>query len=117
MHEIGVASGILDLVREHVPATQGPRVRAIRVQVGAMSGVVADSLAFAFGAIAAGTAYAQAFLTIERTPARASCTSCGRTFDLATPRFVCPACDGRSIAMLSGRELRVLSVDVDEDEQ
>ena len=114
MHEIGVASGILDLVRQHVPASQGPRVRAIRIQIGEMSGVVADSLVFAFDAIAAGTPYAHAFLDIEPTPARGGCTSCGATFDLALPRFVCPVCGGRAIAMLSGRELQVLSVEVDE---
>ena len=55
MHELSVAQGILDLVQHYVPEGQAPDVRAVTVRVGALSGIVADSLEFCFSAIVAGT--------------------------------------------------------------
>jgi hydrogenase nickel incorporation protein HypA/HybF len=65
MHELSVAQGILDLVRRHVPDDQAGAVRAVTVRLGALSGVVAESLDFCFGAIVTGTPYARATLSFE----------------------------------------------------
>jgi hydrogenase nickel incorporation protein HypA/HybF len=70
MHELGLAQGILDIVSEHVPEGRAGDVRAVRVRVGALAGVVVDSLEFCFGAIVAGTPYAAAVLDVEPCPAR-----------------------------------------------
>ena len=40
MHELSVAEGILDIVRCYVPATDGAKVRAVKVRVGRMAGVL-----------------------------------------------------------------------------
>ena len=50
MHELGVAQEILDIVRRYVPDTEAARVRDVRVRVGELAGVVADSLEFCFSA-------------------------------------------------------------------
>jgi hydrogenase nickel incorporation protein HypA/HybF len=65
MHELGLAHGILDIVREHVPLARAQDVRAVRVQLGPRANVVPESLDFCFGAIVVGTPYRQAFLTLE----------------------------------------------------
>lgn len=114
MHELGVAQEILALVRQHVPEGQAQLVRGIHVRVGEFGGVVPESLEFCFGAVVAGTPWAGAVLDIERVPARAHCADCGETFGLSVPRFRCPACSGQSVAMVSGRELQVSHVDLDE---
>lgn len=66
MHELSVANSILDIVCRHVPAAQGPLVRAVRVRVGDGAGVLPDSLEFCFEAIVAGTPYASARLAVDR---------------------------------------------------
>jgi hydrogenase nickel incorporation protein HypA/HybF len=114
MHELGVAQGILDLVQNHVPAGQAAHVRAVTVRVGALSGIVADSLEFCFSAIVAGTPYGGASLSIERVPTRALCNGCAREFAIDGLVFRCPHCDGPSIRLVSGDELQVTSVELAE---
>ena len=116
MHELGVAQEILALVRQHVPDGRADLVRGIHVRVGELGGVVPESLEFCFGAVVAGTPWARAALTIERVPARARCAACDGTFRLAVPRFTCPACGSRTVSMISGRELQVAHVDLDDPE-
>jgi len=114
MHELSVAQGILDLVRQHVPDSQAGQVRAVSVRVGALSGVVADSLDFCFGAIVAGTPFSGASLAIERVPPRGRCEACRREFDADAPVFRCPHCGGGRITLVSGDELQVVAVELDD---
>jgi len=65
MHELGLAHGIFDIVREYVPISRAPAVRSVRVRLGSRANVVSESLDFCFGAIVAGTPYRHAFLTLE----------------------------------------------------
>ena len=112
MHELGIAQGILDLVQQHVPQDQARAVRAVSVRLGALSGVVADSLEFCFEAIVAGTPYAGASLSIDRVPTRAACDDCTREFDIDDLVFRCPHCGGPHIRLVSGDELQVTSVEL-----
>ena len=89
-------------------------MRAIRVRVGEMAGVVADSLDFCFSAIRDGTPCAGAYLAIERVPARARCRGCDTEFPLERPVFQCPSCRGTSVALVSGSELQVVDVELEE---
>ena len=114
MHELSVAQGILDLVRSHVPEDQAGSVRAVTVRVGRMSGVVADSLDFCFGAIVAGTPSSGASLSIAQVPTRARCGDCTREFDVEGVVFRCPACGGARVRLTSGDELHVVSVEMEE---
>jgi len=68
MHELGLAQGILDIVRSHVPPERAPAVREVRIRVGDQAGVLVESLEFCFGAAVAGTVYSDAVLTVDRVP-------------------------------------------------
>lgn len=114
MHELSMAAGILDIVQQNVAAADAGRVRAVRVRVGEMAGVVPDSLEFCFEAIVADTPYAAAFLEIDRVPVLATCGECGCFTRLAQPPFVCPACGAIGMALQSGDELQVVDVELDD---
>jgi hydrogenase nickel incorporation protein HypA/HybF len=116
MHELSVAQGILDLVQHHVPEDQARDVREVTVRIGALSGIVADSLEFCFSAIVAGTPYDGASLAIERVPTRATCNGCSREFGIEELVFRCPHCGGPSIRVVSGDELQVTSVELADPE-
>ena len=60
MHELGIAESILDLVGRHAPADRGRDVRVVHVVVGDLSGVLPDSLAFCFDALAPTSAFPRA---------------------------------------------------------
>lgn len=70
MHEMGLAEGVLDIVRQHVPLERAAEVREVIVRIGAQAGVLPDSLEFCFSAIVAGTPYASARLAIEQAGGR-----------------------------------------------
>jgi hydrogenase nickel incorporation protein HypA/HybF len=115
MHEASVATGILDIVRQHVPAADALRVRAVRVRIGDMAGVVPDSLGFCFEAIVSGTEYASAFLEIDRVPARGVCGECGLAAAIdSLPPFMCPSCSSPFITVTSGDDLAVVDVELDD---
>ena len=114
MHELTLAAGILDIVQHSVVAADAARVRAVRVQVGEMAGVVPDSLAFCFEAIVADTAFAAAFLEIDRVSAVATCGACGCVTGASDTPFVCPACGALGMTIQCGEELQVVDVELDD---
>jgi hydrogenase nickel incorporation protein HypA/HybF len=117
MHELGIAQSILDLAAEQVPAGQLADVRSIRIRVGDLAGVVVDSLEFCFDAIIAGTPLGRARLEVERVPAVCRCGHCAAEFALGgSPVFACRACGGTDVALLAGRELQVVHVELADTE-
>ena len=112
MHELSIASGILDLVRQHVPEGRLGDVRTVDVRVGRLSGVVADSLAFSFDALVLDTALAGAQLVIEDVPVRCRCRACGAGFEIADPIFLCTACGSHEVDVQSGTELQVVQFEL-----
>jgi len=114
MHEMSLAAGILEIVEHNVAAADAARVRAVRVRVGDLAGVVPGSLVFCFEAMVAGTPYAGAFLEIAEVPALATCGDCGCLTRLTRPPFECPACGSLGMAFQSGDELQVVDVELDD---
>ena len=75
MHEMSLAQAMLDLAAKHA---NGQRILALKVRVGALSGVVTDSLQFAFDLISRDTLAEGAKLDFQFVPVRMACKSCGQ---------------------------------------
>jgi hydrogenase nickel incorporation protein HypA/HybF len=114
MHELALAQGILDIVQQYVPERQARDIRKVRVRVGALAGVVADSLDFCFSAVVAGTPWSSARLEILSIPATASCRACGSDFGLDDPVFVCPDCGSGDVQQVAGLELQVADIELED---
>lgn len=114
MHELSLAQEIIELVQQHVPPDQRCDVRSVRVRVGRLSGVVVDSLEFCFGAMVSGEPLAAARLEIEQVPAQILCATCQRRSDIDGPVLACPCCHGTQVSVVSGRELDVVEVELEE---
>ncbi len=112
MHEFGIAENILDAVLEAARANEARRVEAVRVRIGALSGVVEEALAFAFEALAEGTPAHGARLDVESGPVRCYCEACADEFIAAPLRYRCPTCGGTSRTVRGGRELNLISIEV-----
>jgi hydrogenase nickel incorporation protein HypA/HybF len=113
MHEFGIATSTLSLVLEHARRASATRVARVRVRVGALSGVDAEALRFAFSAVTAGTLAEQAELEIEPVPAVAHCARCDEEF-AADADFVCvcPRCGDLSGDIRQGRELVLAQIEL-----
>ncbi|WP_328773606.1 hydrogenase maturation nickel metallochaperone HypA [Streptomyces sp. NBC_00286] len=111
MHELSIATAIVERADELARAQGTDAVAAVSVRVGELSGVVPEALDFAFEVARDGTALAAAKLVVERVPARAWCESCAEQFSVGVPPFFwCPRCDRPSTALRSGRELEITDI-------
>jgi hydrogenase nickel incorporation protein HypA/HybF len=108
MHELAIAEGIVDQVTTRLPDA---RVCCVRLEIGALSGVVPDALRFCFDLATEGTGLAGARLEIAEPTARCRCRTCAAEFDTDDPLPLCP-CGSADLAVLSGQELKIASVQV-----
>ena len=108
MHELSIAQSVVDAVLER---TGERHVTTVRLQVGRLSGVVADALQFCFELAAAGTPLEGAALEIEEPTGRAHCRDCGTEFALPDLILLCE-CGSADVEVMSGRELQLTSVEV-----
>ena len=108
MHELAIIEGVVDTVAGGWATRRSPRVR---LEVGELSGVLADSLLFCFGLAAEGTTLQGASLEITQIPGRCRCRACGCEFSPGGPVLLCP-CGSADAEVLSGQELTIASVKV-----
>jgi hydrogenase nickel incorporation protein HypA/HybF len=99
----------LEQAREHGAS----KVHVLRLRIGALSGVVPEALQFAFEALASGTPAEGAELVIEPVPARFWCERCGREFEAGDLFSECPVCSRPSGDLRAGREMELVSMEVD----
>jgi hydrogenase nickel incorporation protein HypA/HybF len=108
VHELAIAEGVVDAVTRKLPRA---RITMVRLEIGALSGVVADSIRFCFDLATEGTGLEGATLEITQPPARCRCRACGTEFQPDMPIILCP-CGSAEVTVLGGEELRILSVQV-----
>ena len=70
MHELSIAMSILDIAQEEADRRSNPRVEAIHLKIGTLSGVVKEALLAAYELAAEQTPFAQSRLVIEEVPGR-----------------------------------------------
>lgn len=114
MHEVSIAHGIVETLRREFAGRPG-RIRSVRVEVGALSGVVPEALRFAWDVVCAGTPLEGAALEILEIAVAVRCDRCGKDQALpAIDRLRCPECDAPTPCIVAGRELRIREVEIAE---
>ena len=108
MHELGITENIVAIVGE---AAKGRRVMRVTLEVGRLSGVVSDAIAFCFDVVAHGTPLEGAKLEIQEIEGRARCESCGLEFEADTLFTPCP-CGSHVTKLIRGGELVVKSMEM-----
>jgi hydrogenase nickel incorporation protein HypA/HybF len=111
MHELSISRAIVETASRHAGAG---RVVSVRVAIGALRQVTPSSLHFYFEIVSRGTACEGALLDTCLSPARMRCT-CGEEWELADVCFRCPRCAGAEVTVVSGEELCVESIEVEEE--
>ena len=112
MHELSIAQNILDIVRDYVTEERYGEVQAVKVRLGELSGVQAESLDFCFSAIVGETALKHAALKIEHVPPRLHCAACGNSCAADGLLCRCPGCGDRNVKLVSGTELQVTEIEL-----
>jgi hydrogenase nickel incorporation protein HypA/HybF len=107
MHELSIATAVVDACVERAA---GARVLRVRVEIGQLAAVLPDALRFCFDVCARGTLLEGAELDIDETPGRAVCGMCGVAVALTVPHGTC-ACGG-ILRVVAGEELRLKNMEL-----
>lgn len=110
MHELSLATEIMDRVRPSIP--EGERLKSVQVTIGLLAGVCRNSLAFCFSEISRIEGFPDARLAMVMKPARYRCLSCDHEYETQTVEQMCPACDSMMRATLAGTELSIDFIEV-----
>lgn len=108
MHELSIATGIIDAVVAEADARGFAAVSAVHVRLGAWAGVDPEALAFSFRIATQGTMLEGAELVVNDVAASFICDGCGREHRPGNEAPVCPQC-GAPTHLLHGRELELTS--------
>jgi hydrogenase nickel incorporation protein HypA/HybF len=111
MHELSISSAVVETAITHAA---GRKVAVVAVRAGHLRQVVPASLRFYFEIVARDTVVEGARLDLEVVPARLRCEDCASEWGTDVPAFRCPDCTGTAVTVLSGDELEVESIEVEE---
>jgi len=117
MHELSIAQNIVDIVGQYVAPEEQERVRTVTVRIGAMAGVVPDSLEFCFSAVISHTPLANATMVMEQVPFVVACHVCSQETESEPGIALCPRCGSLDTEIRSGTELQVVSIDIDDESE
>lgn len=111
MHEVSIMMSIMDMALQTAKEENAKKIKKISLRIGAKSGVIVDSLEFAFEMVTKGTIAEDATLAIESIPLKGECLGCGHQFT-SDEFLVCDKC-GNFAKVLSGQELNIQSIEVE----
>jgi hydrogenase nickel incorporation protein HypA/HybF len=107
VHEFGLCEGVLEAVQTRAA---GRRVAGIRVRCGVRHAVDPETMAQAFGFVAAGTEADGAVVEVVTVPATITCRDCGAASETTDRLAVCPRCACADVEIAGGDELVLESV-------
>lgn len=116
MHEFAIAQGLVKAVlaemRKH--RVRPGALRAAKIAIGAMHQVLPGTLTFAYETLVQDTPAAGSKLKLRHVPVTAHCAACGWQGPLTMPLFLCDACQARDVETLTGMELHLERLEVEE---
>jgi hydrogenase nickel incorporation protein HypA/HybF len=114
MHELSIALSIVEMASEEAER-RGVQVDAIHLKLGALSGVVKESLQFSYELACEGTVLEGSRLVIEEVAAVVYCPSCSEERVLpSVQRFCCFVCGSPTPQVMQGKELEVAALEIRE---
>ena len=112
MHELTIATSLIELACEEAARAGASRVGAIHIRLGALCGI-ARSLEFCFGPATRGTACEGSLLYIEEVALTVMCT---HSHEIKKPRslynFRCPDCGRPTPGVVTGREMELAALEL-----
>lgn len=111
MHEVSISRSIADTIRHHA---EGRPVERVRVELGQLRQIVPSTLSHCWELVVEGTDLDGVALDVTVVPATIECRACGQRRQLLDAVFVCDACGGDRVAIVSGEEFLISSFDLAE---
>lgn len=114
MHEASIAMSIIEIAEKHCRDAGYEKIKAIELRIGKGSGVMPEALRMAFDIVKIDTLAAGSEMTIDIIPIGGLCSACEKEF-VTDDQFLieCPHCQSDSFKLSKGREMDIISIEVD----
>ena len=110
MHEMSYCIRLVNMASENVDI-ENEIVTGLKINVGAMTGLVPDYLQKYFPEAAKGTVAENAELEINFIPVSGICGDCGKSYEpSAANDYRCPHCKSLKFDLKTGREFELESI-------
>lgn len=112
MHELSLATALMELVREQAASAGASRVTRLVLEIGVLSHVEPHALRFAFDAVARGGPAEGAIVDIRQIAGTTYCLDCEASVTVLTRDASCPACGGAKLLAQGGDAMRLKEMEV-----
>lgn len=111
MHELSIASAIVQKAMQELKRCNGSHIECITVAVGKLAGIDTDALSSVFPIASEESGMKDTKLVIETVAPLFICHACGH---ISSDQFLqsCLVCDSTERTLISGRELDLVSLDI-----
>jgi hydrogenase nickel incorporation protein HypA/HybF len=114
MHELSLATGLLDIVDSYERTHRFKRVNTLKLTYGRLSCIDSRALQFAFDLQSRGTIAEGASLLFDVHPIVMYCATCDLKTTVDEYPSSCPRCGGDNVALKGGGEsLQLVEMEVD----
>ena len=113
MHEMSLMQDVLGIIEDAAREKKVGRVKAVWLEIGALSGVDPQAMNFCFDAVMQGSVADGADLVILQKPGRAWCMKCGKQVEVSARYDPCPVCGSLQLQVTGGTEMRVKELEVE----
>jgi hydrogenase nickel incorporation protein HypA/HybF len=110
MHELTIATEVLETVKAVAAEHKARRVAEVVLEVGALRLVVPEALEMAWQAAAEGSIAAGAALKVIEAPVAARCRGCEAKYSPKLTDFACPGCGKADAEVTGGNDIVLTSV-------
>lgn len=116
MHEYSLARSILETIFTIRNQRQLGPIQQVEIELGEFSGVEPLQLQSAYVELSPEILGYRSEMRIQTVPLRGQCPHCKHQFLIKDFRFECPTCSYSDVQIVSGEELRILSVCTQQNE-
>lgn len=113
MHEMSLTQGVLNILEDYARKNNFSKVKTVWLEIGQLSHVEPEAMAFCFDAVMKGTIADGAVLEIIETPGQAICADCGHEMEISSRVAQCPKCESYKMHISGGEEMRVKELEVE----
>jgi hydrogenase nickel incorporation protein HypA/HybF len=115
VHEVSIALGIVDELIKIARNNDAIKINSVKLKIGKMSGIVTDSLVFAFDAVKLEhPLLSDALILIEDVPVICECEDCNTRFEHKDIYFpTCTNCKSYNVNIISGEEQHIDKVEME----
>jgi len=110
---MGITQSILENSFDAAEKAGAERITEIRISIGELTEIQEFALQFAFEALTPGTMAEGATLLVNHVPAVSRCRECDLEYTHDRFQMLCPTCESFNVEPITGRELRIDSIEAD----